>query len=127
MLFDGSSLILYSVGVVVYLTNIVKGLEAVAAGKFTVPGTFAATSADAAGGGVGEDAVSDLVKEDSLRTLAASNTILALVLIGVLVLQSGQWYAEKRESKDREAWALKDARDAKEGKPRRGSSSKGKF
>lgn len=111
-------------GVVVYLTNIVKGLEAVAKGEFTVPETFAAGTAGAA---VSGGLVDDLVKEDSLRTLAASNTILALVLIGVLVLQSGQWYAEKRESKDREAWALKDARDAKEGKPRRGSSSKGKF
>lgn len=32
--------------------------------------------------------------------MAASNTILALVLIGVLVLQAGQWYAEKRDWDD---------------------------
>lgn len=36
-------------------------------------------------------------REDSLRVLAASNTILALVLVGVLVLQAGQWYAERKE------------------------------
>lgn len=34
---------------------------------------------------------------DSLKVLAASNTILALVLVGVLVLQAGQWYAERKE------------------------------
>jgi len=28
---------------------------------------------------------------------AASNTILALVLVGVLVLQVGQWYAQRKE------------------------------
>ena len=39
-------------------------------------------------------------REDSLRVLAASNTILALVLIGVLVLQGGQWYAEKKEEQE---------------------------
>lgn len=36
-------------------------------------------------------------REDSLKVLAASNTILALVLVGVLVLQAGQWYAERKE------------------------------
>jgi len=33
-----------------------------------------------------------------LKVLAASNTILALVLVGVLVLQAGQWYAQKKET-----------------------------
>ncbi len=32
--------------------------------------------------------------------LSASNTILALVLVGVLVLQAGQWYAERKEADD---------------------------
>ena len=36
-------------------------------------------------------------REDSLKVMAASNTILALVLLGVLVLQAGQWYAERKE------------------------------
>ncbi len=43
-----------------------------------------------------------LGREDSLRVLAASNTILALVLVGVLVLQAGQWYAQMQDEKERE-------------------------
>ena len=39
-------------------------------------------------------------REDSLKVLAASNTILALVLVGVLVLQAGQWYAERKEEQE---------------------------
>ena len=82
LLFDGSSLILYLVGVIVYITNIVKGLRLVTFG-YPEP----------------EDITDELVigREDSLRVLAASNTILALVLIGVLVLQAGQWYAERKD------------------------------
>lgn len=41
-----------------------------------------------------------LGREDSLKVLAASNTILALVFVGVLVLQAGQWYAEKKERQE---------------------------
>ncbi len=41
-----------------------------------------------------------LSREDSLKVLSASNTILALVLVGVLVLQAGQWYAERKEADD---------------------------
>jgi cytochrome c-type biogenesis protein CcmH/NrfG len=40
-----------------------------------------------------------LGREDNLKVLAASNTILALVLVGVLVLQIGQWYAERVEER----------------------------
>uniref|UniRef100_L2FHU2 Secretory component protein n=1 Tax=Colletotrichum fructicola (strain Nara gc5) TaxID=1213859 RepID=L2FHU2_COLFN len=71
VLFDGASLVLYLIGVGVYITNIVKGLRSVILGK-----------------------------EDSLKVLAASNTILALVLVGVLVLQAGQWYAERKDRED---------------------------
>ena len=81
LLFDGASLVLYLVGVVVYITNIVKGLRIVTAG-YPVP--------------VDEDELA-VGREDSLRVLAASNTILALVLVGVLVLQAGQWYAERKD------------------------------
>ncbi|KAH8815183.1 putative secretory component protein SHR3 [Xylogone sp. PMI_703] len=84
LLFDGASLVLYLVGVVVYITNIVKGLRMVTAGTYGDP-------SDAAPGEV------VIGREDSLRVLAASNTILALVLVGVLVLQAGQWYAERKE------------------------------
>ncbi|KAK3066165.1 Protein csh3, partial [Teratosphaeriaceae sp. CCFEE 6253] len=41
-------------------------------------------------------------REDSLRVLAASNTICALVLVGVLVLQAGQWYAQRKETEEME-------------------------
>lgn len=87
LLFDGASLILYLVGVVVYITNIVKGLRVVTLGLYGVP-----------------DSDTDLVvgREDSLRVMAASNTILALVLVGVLVLQAGQWYAERKEQDETE-------------------------
>ena len=39
-------------------------------------------------------------REDSLRVLAASNTILALILIGILMLQAGQWYAQRKEAEE---------------------------
>jgi hypothetical protein len=83
LLFDGASLVLYVVGVVVYITNIVKGLRIITLGIYNVlpEGT--------------EEVV--IGREDSLRVLAASNTILALVLVGVLVLQAGQWYAERKD------------------------------
>lgn len=86
LLFDGASLVLYVIGVVVYITNLVKGLRIVTEGAYDV---------------VPEGTVDIPVgREDSLRVLAASNTILALVLVGVLVLQAGQWYAERKESQE---------------------------
>ncbi|KAL3417804.1 secretory component protein [Phlyctema vagabunda] len=84
LLFDGASLVLYVVGVVVYITNIVKGLRIVTLNLYGVVGD--------------EIGVEGIGREDSLRVLAASNTILALVLVGVLVLQAGQWYAERKEA-----------------------------
>jgi hypothetical protein len=90
LLFDGASLVLYTVGVIVYITNIVKGLRIVTVGAYN-------QGVDAQKTVVGELLVG---REDSLRVLAASNTILALVLVGVLVLQAGQWYAERRDQDD---------------------------
>ncbi|KAE9381642.1 Shr3 amino acid permease chaperone [Stipitochalara longipes BDJ] len=104
LLFDGASLVLYVVGVVVYITNIVKGLRIVTLGVY----------------GVAE--VDELVvgREDSLRVLAASNTILALVLVGVLVLQAGQWYADRKDADEaakfeKEKEEKKDAKAQKSG------------
>jgi len=82
LLFDGASLLLYVVGVVVYITNIVKGLRIITSGIY---------------GQTDTDTEVAIGREDSLKVLAASNTILALVLVGVLVLQAGQWYAERKE------------------------------
>ncbi|TVY30399.1 Secretory component protein SHR3 [Lachnellula hyalina] len=89
LLFDGASLVLYVVGVVVYITNIVKGLRIVTLGVYSIPE------------GNSELAVG---REDSLRVMAASNTILALILVGVLVLQAGQWYAERSAQHESESF-----------------------
>ncbi|ROT35265.1 Shr3 amino acid permease chaperone [Sodiomyces alkalinus F11] len=98
VLFDGASLILYMIGVGVYLTNIVKGLRAVGNDIWNRDDWQE------------KRLLGDLMlgKEDSLRVMAASNTILALVLVGVLVLQAGQWYAE---SKEKEEWEKMEAED----------------
>ncbi|EOD47592.1 putative secretory component protein shr3 protein [Neofusicoccum parvum UCRNP2] len=92
MLFDGASLVLYMVGVIVYITNIVKGLRIVTSGNY---GQGEIVESDPVAAGAGD--VEYIGREDSLRVLAASNTILALVLVGVLVLQAGQWYAQRKE------------------------------
>ena len=119
LLFDGASLVLYVIGVIVYITNIVKGLRMVTAGAYSAPNT------------VTEGDVILLDREASLRVLAASNTILALILIGVLVLQAGQWYAERKD-RDEEAKFEKEkvekvaARSQKGGSVARSSSSKKK-
>ncbi|KAF3308801.1 hypothetical protein TWF173_000745, partial [Orbilia oligospora] len=44
----------------------------------------------------------EIPQVQSLQVVAASNTIMALVLIGVLLLQAGQWYAEKKEKEELE-------------------------
>ncbi|KAF2141680.1 uncharacterized protein K452DRAFT_326769 [Aplosporella prunicola CBS 121167] len=92
MLFDGASLVLYMCGVIVYITNIVKGLRVVTAGIYGQSDIIEGEAKEA--GAIEEEYIG---REDSLRVLAASNTILALVLVGVLVLQAGQWYAQRKE------------------------------
>ena len=94
LLFDGASLILYVIGIVVYITNIVKGLRLVSSGSYPGPELVGVPQTSEAGDPV------LLGREDSLRVLSASNTILALVLVGVLVLQAGQWYAEYKETQE---------------------------
>lgn len=109
MLFDGGSLVLYMIAVVVYLTNIVKGLRIVSIGTYGEGiQNMRQERLDDVDLGTGidqENGVSVLGREDNLKVLAASNTILALVLVGVLVLQAGQWYAERAEEKERAAIA----------------------
>ncbi|KZZ87492.1 secretory component protein shr3 [Ascosphaera apis ARSEF 7405] len=100
LLFDGASLVLFMCGVVVYVANIVKGLRTATAGAY---GTGHVTAEEAASG-----AEPLLSREDSLKVLSASNTILALVLVGVLVLQAGQWYADRKEQQEIEAEAKKE-------------------
>ncbi|TPX11245.1 uncharacterized protein E0L32_001063 [Thyridium curvatum] len=112
VLFDGSSLVLYVIGAGIYIANIVTGLRSVSAGTL---GRSQFDTAAAAGGDAAAAAAQakhvvegpltgqvELTREDSLRVLSASNTILALVLVGVLVLQAGQWYAERKDADDQE-------------------------
>lgn len=104
MLFDGGSLVLYMIAVVLYLTNIIKGFRIVSVGVYGegLQGMDQDRVDDV--NSMGNDANtgnSVLGREDNLKVLAASNTILALVLMGVLVLQFGQWYAERAEEKER--------------------------
>lgn len=117
MLFDGASLVLYMCGITVYISNLVKGMRVITRGTYGQAGADLAASrygahneamaADAAaaaagtgsgGGRKSEGGITTVGREDSLRVMAASNTILALVLVGVLILQAGQWYAQKKEA-----------------------------
>ncbi|PWY87780.1 secretory component protein [Aspergillus heteromorphus CBS 117.55] len=133
MLFDGASLVLYMCGVTVYVANVVKGLRLVSRGVYG--DELAASVPDAGSGSAGAGAAGEaedgqiLNREDSLKVLAASNTILALVLVGVLVLQAGQWYAERKEAQEVESFrrkenasvsaSSKDTKDVKEGEKER--------
>jgi hypothetical protein len=107
MLFDGASLVLYMCGIVVYIANIIKGLRVVTAGIYGAVELVEGEMAAAVGANA-DEVVEMIGREDSLRVLAASNTILALVLIGVLVLQAGQWYAEKKEEAEIEEMKKED-------------------
>ncbi|KAF2098636.1 Shr3 amino acid permease chaperone [Rhizodiscina lignyota] len=123
LLFDGASLVLYMVGITVYIANIVKGLRMVTAGEY---GSMELVEAEAvAGSGQVELEGTGIGREDSLRVLAASNTILALVLVGVLVLQAGQWYAERKEE-DEMAEMDQKAAEKKRTASSSGSSKKNK-
>lgn len=102
VLFDGASLVLYLIGTGIYIANIVQGLRTVSADIWDDPNAFEAHSGPLTG-----DIL--LGREDSLKVLSASNTILALVLVGVLILQAGQWYAERREADDYEEQDRKEA------------------
>ena len=113
MLFDGATLVLYMCGIMVYIVNIVKGLRTATTGAYGGEGSM----------GEGEQAVEGVDgayvgREDSLRVMAASNTILALVLVGVLILQAGQWYATRKEVEELAQMDKQrdDRKRAKEGK-----------
>lgn len=101
-------------GITVYIANIVKGLRLVTGGQY--------------GSEVGDSNLEEgeqiLGREDSLKVLAASNTILALVLVGVLVLQAGQWYAERKDAQEYESLNRKteERKEAQAGKVSRQSS-----
>ena len=116
MLFDGGSLVLFMVAVIIYISNIAKGLRIVDRGVYGV-GVVPEKGLDGEGAGgvgwgnVGENSV--LGREDNLKVLSASNTILALVLMGVLVLQVGQWYADRTDEKAKREFERKQAEEDK--------------
>ncbi|XRM47902.1 Protein csh3 [Aspergillus tubingensis] len=120
MLFDGASLVLYMCGITVYIANIVKGLRLVSGGVY---GDELVKNGGGGGGDEGVDVEQGQIlgREDSLKVLAASNTILALVLVGVLVLQAGQWYAERKEAQEVESFATSSKKGSKEGEKEGGS------
>ena len=120
MLFDGASLVLYMIGLVVYLANIVKGLRVVSGGKYDVELVQGELAVGVQGVDAGEEV--PLGRDDSLRVLSASNTILALVLVGVLVLQAGQWYAERKENQEVEK--MRREKERGKGAVRSGSGKK---
>ncbi|KAI3342947.1 secretory component protein-like protein [Ustulina deusta] len=122
MLFDGASLVLYVIGVGVYIANIVKGLRFVSAGIWHAPDFAGNLPPAAAAAAATADSPMILGREDSLKVMAASNTILALVLVGVLVLQAGQWYAEHKDNEEYER-EKRDAAAAAEHKSANGNGS----
>lgn len=115
MLFDGASLVLYMCGITVYIANIVKGLRLASAGQY---GNDLVSSP--------EDKDQILGREDSLKVLAASNTILALVLVGILVLQAGQWYADRKDAQEFEDLASGKKDDAEPEAVASGSAKPGR-
>lgn len=101
MLFDGGSLFLYMCGIVLYIANIVKGLRIVTAGEYGAGiAESRAEGIKVDDAGFSEAGPAVLGREDNLKVLSASNTILALVLVGVLVLQAGQWYADRADERE---------------------------
>ena len=91
---------LYTCGVIIYIANIVKGMKAVVNGDYVTELVEGELAVGVKGVEAGMEA--PLGREDSLKVMAASNTILALVLVGVLVLQAGQWYAERKDEQEME-------------------------
>ncbi|KAL8790546.1 MAG: hypothetical protein Q9213_000568 [Squamulea squamosa] len=124
MLFDGASLVLYMCGFVVYMANIVKGLRVISGGKYNVELVEGELAVGVTGAIPGEE--KSLGRNDSLKVLSASNTILALVLVGVLVLQAGQWYAERKQIQETEQMEKENAAAGKgnAGTQRTGSGKK---
>lgn len=124
MLFDGASLVLYMCGVTVYIANIVKGLRLVSDGRYgdfidekVGEGILDEEQQMGAAGGAGAAGAGGQIlgREDSLKVLSASNTILALVLVGVLVLQAGQWYAERKDALEFESLDEAPGKEGEEG------------
>lgn len=78
-LFDGGSVLLYVIGIAFYLTNIRTGAIASITGEW-----------------------GDVDEFTGINVLAATEVFIAIVLIGVIGLQFGQYLAEREDDKIRE-------------------------
>ena len=127
LLFDGASLCLYMIAIIIYATNTIKGMQVVNEGRPDAATAAAKKAMEGKGewdtglgatpGLEGSEAwgPETLGWEDGLKVMSASNTILALILTGVLVLQAGQWYAERKQRQEEEEIAKERAEKAKSG------------
>ena len=120
---------LYVVGIIIYVANIAKGMRIVASGKYEADLAEGESTLGTTSVVPGEEV--PLGRDDSLRVMAATNTILALVLVGVLVLQAGQWYAERKEGQEVEKYmeeraAKTESRGSEGSKHRSNANSKKK-
>lgn len=85
-LFDGASLFLFGAAGLVYYHKIAPSLAALPP-KAPSPGAAAVNARDAVFA--------------PLREIATSHTVLAVALVGVILLQSGQYYSERLEERER--------------------------
>ncbi|PWY99037.1 hypothetical protein BCV70DRAFT_201261 [Testicularia cyperi] len=85
-LFDGASLFLFGAAGLVYYHKVVPSLATLPP-KPPSPGATIVDSRDAVFA--------------PLREIASSHTVLAVALVGVILLQSGQYYSERLEERER--------------------------
>lgn len=86
LLFDSGSLILYVAGVIIYMVYLVQGMLHVHKNPFLQLAGLQA---------IFQHNYTPLSKLDTLQILAVSQVVLALILMGILVLQSSQFCAEQ--------------------------------
>lgn len=75
-LFDGASLLLFSIGVIFYITNLRPASYSLRTGNWN-----------------------DIDEETGAMFIAASQVLIVMAIVGVLSLQAGQWYAEAETAK----------------------------
>ncbi|ODV80645.1 Shr3 amino acid permease chaperone, partial [Suhomyces tanzawaensis NRRL Y-17324] len=87
--FEYGSLILYMVAIIIYLTNLRIGVNSCLTGQW-----------------------GDVDKNTGVNVIAASEIMILLALVGVLVLQGGLYYAEWYDNKLRTEFFKKEAEEA---------------
>lgn len=92
-LFDGGALFLYVIAVVFYITNLVKGVATADSGNW-----------------------GDINYETGVNVIAASQVFIVLVLLGVVGLQLGQYWAEKEDERILEEFQKSEQNEAAKSK-----------